>query len=267
MRNFSTRLCASVLCWMLTIAWIGGIGTARAAGVQQDNLREGHETFEKAFYCPEATKVSQMLSDSLPLDKEFFADYFDGILYPHFTQFANRERLAKIGRDVLRKFFYPTAKNQAAFDLFNEVTLAKMKQYATGSYQIETRCYALLFIGVTQNPSLRGVKPVQLHEALNFLVEAAGDEKLPDAVRFASFVGIRRHVAPGQPEEVKKLVADAMSAIVKGRAAKDNEEDVLGIEAALVASSLGKDTPEVRALLHFLDKAVDSQPRELILTR
>ena len=265
MRNFSARFSASVAFAAVAVAWVTANGQSSIAEARR--FRSGREflQFRETLNCPEAENIVYYLKTETRTPdtelRESFEKYFNDRLFPQFVQFDNRPEWKQVRDMVKRRFFLP-AQDEMAYKLLNEVMFAKLKQYATGDYQIETRCHAMLFIGETLNKTLpieRGVVP--LPEALTFLAEAAGDEKLPDAVRIASFVGIRRHLKAHPSEETKKMVADAMLTIVNGQAAKDNKEDAVRIEAAHVAAELGKDTPEVKALLTFPVNAVDTQPR------
>ncbi|MCE9555377.1 MAG: hypothetical protein K8T91_18665 [Planctomycetes bacterium] len=85
------------------------------------------------------------------------------------------------------------------------------------------RYNAMLIIGrlnekMTWQPARRVFEETPLRKALRPMVEAAGNDKLPEPVRLAAMIGIRRHIDKGQlPAGALDLICGVMSRVCKER--------------------------------------------------
>ena len=82
------------------------------------------------------------------------------------------------------------------YDHLNTLTLEYMKKLIAGRYHPAVQANAMLMIGelnaVEQGPT---TLPSPLPAALEVLVAAVGNAKLPEDIRAVAMVGIRRHAA------------------------------------------------------------------------
>ena len=85
------------------------------------------------------------------------------------------------------------------------------------------RYNAMLVIGrlnekMVWQPARRAFEETPLRRALRTMVEAAGNEKLPEPVRLAAMIGIRRHIDKGElPAGALDLICGVMSRVCKER--------------------------------------------------
>lgn len=143
--------------------------------------------------------------------KELFDKYYNDYALPQWTLLKNLANV-HLYRPPLRNELR-LAKSGQVHDHLNALVLDYMKKVATtGNYHPAVRVNATLMIGdLNRVEQTSNEMPTPLDDALQVLIEAVENAKLPDGVRAAAMVGILRHVAAGiREDQARKSLAAAM---------------------------------------------------------
>jgi len=249
-----------------------GVSSAQAPAAaptyKTDTVTPGFETPAKGFNHTMVGEIRPVLQAPNPPaagTEGLFDEYFGKVLYPTLTQNfmvqtpikddRTPTTFPRIVRTQVKPRFFNPASDPETLKLLNKVTLSKMSEYVNENFHPVIRFNAMLVIAELLNDNLlKDPKVKPSVDALPVLVRSAGDPKLPGAVRIAALIGIKRHAeAPGIKDEHKKLILDAMAKLIADKTVSGDatEESAAWqrMRAAEVASILGVNTPEVKALL------------------
>ncbi|HUY31140.1 MAG TPA: hypothetical protein VMV69_00050 [Pirellulales bacterium] len=147
-------------------------------------------------------------------DERFFAEFFD-VKIGEMTWKKNRQQLP----DLRYKFKQTLTKASQApapdvHDKLNAITLAKCRKIAADErYPRAARVNCMNLIGELNQQEKREGDPktvVALADARNYLLDAAADAALHDALRVEAMVGLKRHAETNLAADARKSVKDRM---------------------------------------------------------
>jgi len=165
------------------------------------------------------------------------------------------------------------SRSGSARNFVNGLILEEIPKYANGNYHPAVRINAVLLLGDldAQPPSVSGIDrqpPVPLPQALPLLLDFARDKKMPDSVKVAALVGVKRHAEYNLPDASRAQVTGDMLQLIAAReppAGRSNDGHAwLRRQAAEVLGVLG-DVGNDRRVYLALESVLNEQTSPLWL--
>ncbi len=199
--------------WRIGRWFVGWASLAACLALPSATVAEDYDELPvTAELKRESYKIGQMLLDGkiLPASQAEFEDYYQKYALARWTLQKEAASIPGFRQDLRNNL--RRARTGQAHDQLNALALDFLNKMAEGNHTPAARLNAMLMIGELNSAEQSGSDAaVPLAEALNVLVAAAENAKLPDYVRSAAMVGIVRHAAVGiRNEDAKKKVATAM---------------------------------------------------------
>jgi hypothetical protein len=193
-----------------------------------------------AKVAPLLAPGSKFAAGDQPIFDQYYTDYF----LSRWTQVKNIPNLPTF-RKELRINHLQKAKNGEVHDHLNTLVLEYLNKLVTGNYHPVVQVNAVLAIGELnkEEPEVRA-PPKPLPAALNVLLEDVQNAKIPEAVRVAAMVGIKRHIDLGlADEEAKRPLTAAMLKLVAAADPSDGAttagREWIGAQAIETLGALG----------------------------
>jgi hypothetical protein len=143
-----------------------------------------------------------------PGQQKAFDDYYQKYFLARWTEVKNITSLPAFRKELRNSHLGKKSAGTQVHDYLNALVLDFMKKLASDGYHPAVAVNAMLMIG-----ELNSVEspPTPWPQALEVMLAAVSDEKLPDAVRAAAMVGIQRHAtAKIAEQDARRAVTSAM---------------------------------------------------------
>ncbi len=163
-------------------------------------------------------EVSAVLrAGSLNADQiKFLTDYYTQYGLARWTQIGNRAEVRKYREELLREL--AQAEGQA-HDQLIQIVLPLLIKMAEGNHHPAARVNAVLAVGELNRVESKEAKPPEpLPAAQPFLLQTSQSPQMPEALRVAALVGLRRHAELGAVgDQTKAQWTNVLLGIVQER--------------------------------------------------